>query len=124
MESPRLNDVHSKDESIKSSKQATDAIGKNRSASDDIEKKYIPQMSKQKVTSASTLSLSTDDECKTDILGQPSSSSRTSSSHKEKSVSEIFPWLDDVMKANQKCLGSINDLKIRNILSAMDNLIE
>lgn len=42
---------------------------------------------------------------------------------KKKNVLELFPWLNDIEKSTQKCLGSINEVKSRNVLNAMDFLI-
>lgn len=125
MESPKLNESQSRlpGELSKMSTQKNEQISieKSRSASDDIDKKYIPQMTKRKMGHTSTLSSISDEEkCNSDILEQSSQTTQL----KEKSVVETFPWLDDVMKINQKCLGCIRDLKSRNVLNAMDSLIE
>lgn len=42
---------------------------------------------------------------------------------KKKCVLELFPWLNDIEKSTQKCLGSINEVKSRTVLNAMDFLI-
>ncbi|XP_055325014.1 uncharacterized protein LOC129579209 isoform X2 [Sitodiplosis mosellana] len=41
----------------------------------------------------------------------------------KKNVLELFPWLNDIEKSTQKCLGSINEVKSRTVLNAMDFLI-
>lgn len=43
---------------------------------------------------------------------------------KRKSFAQLFPWLSDVTKTNQKCLGSIIELKDVDVLKAMDFLIK
>lgn len=57
----------------------------------------------------------------TDDLGQPVTN--TSLLQKKKSVLELFPWLDDIEKAIQSCLGSVTHLKNKTVLSAMDYFI-
>lgn len=42
---------------------------------------------------------------------------------KKKNVLELFPWLNDIEKSTQKCLGSITEVKSRTVLNAMDFLI-
>lgn len=75
----------------------------------EVEKKYTPHAS------------STDDEkCKSALLAQSTSSQ---AAQKRKNVLDLFPWLNEVTKINQKCLGSITELKNSRILNAMDFLI-
>lgn len=40
-----------------------------------------------------------------------------------KSIVDIFPWLVEVDKINQQCLGSMTELKHLTVLDAMDYLI-
>lgn len=81
----------------------------NSFGDNEIEKKYVPHAS------------STDeDKCKSMLLIPPTSSQ---SNQKRKSVTDLFPWLNEVTKINQKCLGSITELRSDKILSAMDFLI-
>ncbi|XP_031619839.1 uncharacterized protein LOC116338602 [Contarinia nasturtii] len=44
-------------------------------------------------------------------------------SSQKKSATDLFPWLKDVEKSAQKCLGSIPEAKTKTILNAMDFLI-
>lgn len=43
---------------------------------------------------------------------------------RKKCILDLFPWLHEVTKINQKCLGSIVELKSKEILNAMDFLID
>lgn len=52
------------------------------------------------------------------------SSSSSLTQQKKKSILDLFPWLNEVTKINQKCLGSMIELKNTNILNAMDFLID
>lgn len=42
---------------------------------------------------------------------------------KRKCILDLFPWLNDVTRFNQKCLGSIIDLKSTTVLDGMDSMI-
>ena len=44
-------------------------------------------------------------------------------SQKKKCVLELFPWLSDIERSIQKCIGSITEVKSRTVLNAMDFLI-
>lgn len=52
---------------------------------------------------------------------RPSSSSMMQ--QKKKCVLEVFPWLNDIEKSTQKCLGSITEVKSKTVLNAMDFLM-
>lgn len=61
---------------------------------------------------------------KKDKLGPPSSSSSSAMmAQKKKCVLEVFPWLNDIEKSTQKCLGSITEVKSKTVLNAMDFLM-
>lgn len=98
----------------KSSKQQKDAEAKIRSAFGDMDKNYIPQSTKDKV-------ISNEDKCKMDTQKRPSTSCETP---KDKNVTELFPWLNEATEWNLKCLGSLTEVKPRQILKAMDTVIE
>lgn len=42
---------------------------------------------------------------------------------KKKCVWELFPWLNEIEKTTQKCLGSVTEVKSKTIINAMDFLI-
>lgn len=93
----------------KSLKQPKDVERKMRSAFGDI-----PQSTKVKVISVKA-------KCKMDTPKRPSTSSEAP---KDKSVAELFPWLDEATDFNLKYIGSITEVKPRQVLKAMDIVIE
>lgn len=99
----------------KSLKHTKDVKEKVRSTSGDMDKKYIPQTTNDKETSAD------EESCNMNMLKRPSTSQETS---KDKSVFELFPWLEDALKINLKYVGCITGLKSRSVLNALDTLIE
>lgn len=98
----------------KSLKQQKGVDGKIRSASDDMNKKYIPQSTKDKV-------ISDEDKCKMNTQKRPSTSCDAHA--KDKCVTELFPWLDEATECNSKYLGSLTEVKPRDVLNAMDAVI-
>lgn len=62
------------------------------------------------------------DKFKASSSVSPSSSS-SQQPQKKICVLEVFPWLNDIEKSTQKCLGSITEVKSKTILSAMDFLL-
>lgn len=98
----------------KSLKHQRGVEGKIRSASDDMNKKHIPQSTKDKV-------LSNEDKCKMNRQKRPSISCEAQA--KDKCVTELFPWLDEATECNSKYLGSLTEVKPRNVLTAMDAVI-
>lgn len=98
----------------KSLKQIKDAERTIRNASGYMDKKYIPQLTKDKI-------ISDEDKCKMDTQKRQSTSCEAS---KDKSVNELFPWLDEATKCYLKYLGSLAEVKPRLVLEAMDTVIE
>lgn len=64
-------------------------------------------------------------ETNKDKLGPPSTSSKSAmmAAQKKKCVLEVFPWLNDIERSTQKCLGSITEVKSKTVLNAMDFLM-
>lgn len=66
-----------------------------------------------------------------DILRSPATASdkdtfnspSTKLPQKKKCVLELFPWLNEIEKTTQKCLGSVTEVKNKTVLNAMDFLI-
>lgn len=58
-----------------------------------------------------------------DQAGTSSRPTPAQTPQKKKCILELFPWLNDIEKSTQKCLGSINEVKSKTVLNAMDFLI-
>lgn len=88
----------------------------------DMDTKFTPHTSNSicaEPTVSNASSFTDSEDCKKLILLPPPSQP----AQKRKCILDLFPWLHEVTKINQQCLGSMVELKNTTILDAMDFLI-
>lgn len=101
--------------SSRSNNAMDDSLSDNGSDS-----KYMNFSSTDFGSSRDYISLADNEDSKMPHFSTPQSNQQ----QRKKSILDTFPWLVEVTKINQRCLGSIVELKSSQVLEAMDLLAD
>lgn len=123
----QMNQTSSVDDDYQTKSDDTNSLRHHYNFNCEFEKQYVSHISNFNMSNkqTSTPNSMNNDKFKPKISNSTSSTSTSSKAtpQKRKCVFDLFPWLNEVIKINQKCLGSITELKCRTIHNAMDFLI-
>lgn len=112
----QMNQTTSVDDDYQTKSDDTNSLRHHYNVNCEFEKQYVSHIPNFNMNN---------DKFKPKISNSTSSTSSSSKAalQKRKCVYDLFPWLNEVIRINQKCLGSITELKCRTIHNAMDYLI-